>query len=48
MALIDPDCRDNKHASCVGGPCECQCHTHEEPCRVHQIRWCTICWVSDV
>ena len=24
--LIDPDCRDGKHASCVGGPCECSCH----------------------
>lgn len=26
--LIDPDCRDQfKHTSCVGGPCECTCHT---------------------
>jgi hypothetical protein len=24
--LIDPDCRDGKHQSCVGGPCECDCH----------------------
>lgn len=25
--LIDPDCRDEfKHATCVGGPCECPCH----------------------
>lgn len=24
--LIDPDCRAGKHASCVGGPCECACH----------------------
>ncbi len=24
--LIDPDCRDGKHGSCVGGPCECACH----------------------
>jgi hypothetical protein len=24
--LIDPDCRSGKHASCVGGPCECDCH----------------------
>src|SRR6266851_2529172 len=24
--LTDPDCRDGKHASCVGGPCECPCH----------------------
>lgn len=24
--LIDPDCRDGKHSSCVGGPCECPCH----------------------
>lgn len=25
-ALIDPDCRDGKHRSCFGGPCECDCH----------------------
>jgi hypothetical protein len=24
--LLDPDCRDGKHASCTGGPCECLCH----------------------
>ncbi len=24
--LIDPDCRNGKHRSCVGGPCECECH----------------------
>jgi hypothetical protein len=24
--LIDPDCRDGKHGSCVGGPCQCACH----------------------
>lgn len=24
--LLDPDCRDGKHGSCVGGPCECLCH----------------------
>jgi hypothetical protein len=24
--LIDPDCRDGKHRSCAGGPCECPCH----------------------
>lgn len=24
--LIDPDCRDGKHTSCVGSPCECDCH----------------------
>lgn len=24
--LIDPDCRSGKHATCVGGPCECPCH----------------------
>lgn len=27
--LIDPDCRDNKHGSCVGGPCGCQCHADD-------------------
>ena len=25
-ALLDPDCRDGKHTSCVGPPCECGCH----------------------
>jgi hypothetical protein len=24
--LIDPDCAAGKHSSCVGGPCECDCH----------------------
>lgn len=24
--LLDPDCRDGKHGSCVGAPCECTCH----------------------
>lgn len=25
--LIDPDCRDGKHApTCVGDPCACDCH----------------------
>jgi hypothetical protein len=24
--VLDPDCRDGKHQSCVGGPCECSCH----------------------
>ena len=24
--MLDPDCRDGKHRSCVGGPCECDCH----------------------
>ena len=28
--LIDPDCRDNKHRSCVGGPCECVCHEQQQ------------------
>lgn len=27
--LLDPDCRDGKHTSCVGDPCECWCH--DEP-----------------
>jgi hypothetical protein len=26
--LIDPDCRDGKHGSCIGAPCQCACHTH--------------------
>jgi hypothetical protein len=26
--IIDPDCRDQyKHGICVGGPCECPCHS---------------------
>ena len=25
--LLDPDCRDGKCGSCVGGPCEHSCHT---------------------
>lgn len=24
--LIDPDCQAGKHTSCVGDPCECECH----------------------
>lgn len=27
--LIDPDCRDGKCSSCVGGPCEHLCHQAE-------------------
>lgn len=30
LLLIDPDCRDGKHRSCVGGPCECHCHDETE------------------
>jgi hypothetical protein len=26
MLLLDPDCRDEKCSSCVGGPCEHECH----------------------
>lgn len=29
--LIDPDCRDGKCGSCVGGLCEHECHTEEGP-----------------
>jgi hypothetical protein len=29
--LIDPDCRDGKHQSCIGGPCECACHESVNP-----------------
>ncbi len=28
--VIDPDCRDGKHASCFGGPCGCQCHAADQ------------------
>lgn len=24
--VLDPDCRDGKHGSCMGGVCECSCH----------------------
>lgn len=27
--LLDPDCRDGKHGSCVGGLCECVCHEQD-------------------
>lgn len=35
QTLIDPDCRAGKHSSCVGGPCECECHhvTQYDPAR---------------
>lgn len=26
---LDPDCRDGKHTSCAGGPCQCRCHPLE-------------------
>jgi hypothetical protein len=32
--LLDPDCRDEKHGSCVGGPCECWCHEPGEGLRL--------------
>jgi hypothetical protein len=41
--LLDPDCRDGKHTSCVGPPCECDCHgmcgCHEpaRPMIAHQM-----------
>ena len=28
--LLDPDCRDGKHGSCVGEPCECACHAEAQ------------------
>lgn len=28
--LIDPDCRDSKCTSCVGGPCEHACHDYAD------------------
>lgn len=27
--MLDPDCRDGKHRSCIGGPCECPCHVED-------------------
>ena len=40
MAAIDPDCRDGKHAACIGAAwdemgdhivdCECNCHAKRE------------------
>lgn len=39
-SLLDPDCRQGKHGSCVGGPCECACH--EQPAGAHPggpTRW---------
>jgi hypothetical protein len=29
-SVIDPDCRDGKHGSCFGGPCQCVCHEQEQ------------------
>lgn len=29
-SLIDPDCRDRKHGSCIGGPCQCPCHQQHD------------------
>jgi hypothetical protein len=26
LEVLDPDCRADKHGSCVGGPCTCSCH----------------------
>lgn len=26
--VLDPDCRDRKHGSCMGDPCECFCHVY--------------------
>jgi hypothetical protein len=26
LVMLDPDCRADKHGSCVGGPCTCNCH----------------------
>lgn len=28
--MIDPDCRDGKHGSCMGPPCDCQCHVLDD------------------
>lgn len=25
--MLDPDCRDGKHGTCIGDPCGCRCHT---------------------
>jgi hypothetical protein len=44
--LIDPDCRDGKCGSCVGGPCECDCHTHigvVDPGEPDEGPWCEAC-----
>ena len=29
--LLDPDCRDGKCGSCIGAPCEHECHRAQEP-----------------
>lgn len=28
-AVIDPDCVAGKHASCIGGTCDCGCHNRK-------------------
>jgi hypothetical protein len=47
--LIDPDCRDGKHGSCLGGPCECSCHRESTGEAVHRIigeacGYVSLCW----
>lgn len=32
--VTDPDCRDGKHGSCVGGPCQCPCHAEPATAKV--------------
>lgn len=29
--LLDPDCRDGKCGSCIGAPCEHECHRAHKP-----------------
>lgn len=36
--LLDPDCRDGKCGSCVGGPCEHDCHRSEAE-KADVARW---------
>jgi hypothetical protein len=26
LGAVDPDCRDDKHGSCIGDGCGCGCH----------------------
>jgi hypothetical protein len=37
--LIDPDCRPgvDKHNSCPGDPCECECHTRSLRIQVEHL-----------
>lgn len=48
--VVDPDCRAGKHASCVGNPCECECHESRCSCHTLPYRLCPAStgWLPDL